>query len=96
MAAFEERVQMLWQASADSHHICRTYGVSCLSEQAVLVMKLYPHSLATDMVYTQGQLHSLLHTLISACELPYRTRCILRMTPTSEETAISAGPKHSL
>ena len=56
MAAFEEQVQMLWQASADSHHICRVYGVSCLSGQAVLVMKLYPHSLASKRKSMSGQL----------------------------------------
>ena len=49
MAAFEERVQTLCQASADSYHMCRIYGVSCLNQQACLVMKLYHHTLAEEM-----------------------------------------------
>ena len=57
LAAFEEQVQMLWHISADSHHICRIYGVSCLNGHAVLVMKLYPHSLASKITFMTGQLH---------------------------------------
>ncbi|KAL3130411.1 hypothetical protein ABBQ38_008234 [Trebouxia sp. C0009 RCD-2024] len=59
MGGLEERVRLLWQASADSHHICRIYGVSCLSGQACLVMKLYPQSLAQDISSTSGAKRSL-------------------------------------
>ena len=58
MAAFEEQVQTLWHISADSHHICRVYGVSCLDKQACVVMKLYPHSLVNKMMSASGQLTS--------------------------------------
>lgn len=57
MAAYEERVRMVWQASADSHHICRVYGVSCLDGQACLVVRRYPHSLAHEVSSKTGQLN---------------------------------------
>ena len=88
MAAFEGRVHMLWQTSADSHHICRIYGVSCLGGQAVLVMRLYPHSLAKELVTTSGlslssarlgssQNH---RTAESTCHLPGQLRCTVLTT----------------
>ena len=55
MAAFEGRVHMLWQTSADSHHTCRIHGVSCFHRQAVLVTRLCPHSLANQMMSESGQ-----------------------------------------
>ena len=48
---------MLWQASADGHHICRILGVSCLRGQAVLVTKLYRQRLANEMTSKSGQPH---------------------------------------
>ena len=57
MAAFEEQVQTLWHISADSHHICRVYGVSCFNMQACLVIRLYDKSLANKMIPTSGQPH---------------------------------------
>ncbi|KAL3130386.1 hypothetical protein ABBQ38_008211 [Trebouxia sp. C0009 RCD-2024] len=56
MGGFEEGVRKVWQASADSHHICRIYGVSCLNRKACLVMMLYPESLASRMSSTSGRL----------------------------------------
>ncbi|DBB08947.1 TPA: hypothetical protein ACH3X3_007583 [Trebouxia sp. C0006] len=64
MAAFEERVQMLWQASADGHHICRILGVSCLRGQAVLVTKLYRQRLANEMTSKSGDMQKLPKTVV--------------------------------
>ena len=47
---------MLWRVSTGSHHICRVYGVSAISGQACLVMKQYPHSLASELASMPGQL----------------------------------------
>lgn len=60
MAAFEEQVQTLLHINADSHHTCRVYGVSCSDNQACVVMKLYPHSLANKMMSASGQLTSMI------------------------------------